>query len=425
MTTAPPAAPPRVGDLMEPTVVLDPDTPCSALEQGWHTGWTASSVLVRARHPDTRHGLVSRESFVAATAAGPGPGHGTWSRLPVGRLTRWDAPCVDVDDSVTVAARVLTSAGAYYADLLVTQGGHPVGVLAPRVVMAALAALVEPRTTPSTPSTPSILDRGAARTSVGSGTRGEVLRPRHPYLLPTATLAVVYQPIVAAGSGRLESVEALLRTRQADDELGAPGPALAEAAEAGAALELDLWVLGEACRAWARWHAVLGPRAPRTVHVNLAPTSLAAPDLESRVLAVLDAVRAPASAVRLELSECASLDDLHRAGPALHGLRAAGVQIALDDLGATLSTLRHMSRLPLDVLKIDRSIVIGMAEDVVDAHIVQAVLRVARERGLEVVAEGVEEQSQLDAVRRSGVGYVQGYLLARPMSADAITRFVG
>jgi EAL domain-containing protein (putative c-di-GMP-specific phosphodiesterase class I) len=236
---------------------------------------------------------------------------------------------------------------------------------------------------------------------------------------------VVYQPIVAAGTGRLESVEALLRTRRPDGSLAAPGTALTEAAEAGSALELDLWVLHQACGAWTSWQTALGASAPRTVHVNLAPQSLAVPDLDARVRAVLAATGAPARALRLELSECASLDDLHRAGPALRALRACGVQVALDDLGATLTTLRHMTRLPLDVLKIDRSVIVGLVEDVVDAHIVEAVLRVARERGLEVVAEGVEEPQQLDAVRRRGVGYVQGYLLARPMSAEAIASFVG
>lgn len=405
LTSATTAAAPRVRDLMERTAVLDATDPLTVLEEGWDGSWTAGSVLVRSPGAPVRHGLVGRDTFVSVTAAGSD--RASWAHLPVGRLTRWDAPTVDVDADVTAAAAVLTSAGAYYADLLVTERGRPVGVLAPRTVMLALAALT------------------AAPVQAAPTPHAGVPRPRASYRPDTRALAVVYQPIVAAGTGRLESVEALLRTRRPDGSLGAPGPALTEAADAGAALELDLWVLHEACRAWTSWQATLGARAPRTVHVNLAPQSLVVPDLDARVHAVLAETGTPARAVRLELSECASLDDLHRAGPALHALRAAGAQVALDDLGATLTTLRHMTRLPLDVLKIDRSVVVGMVQDAVDAHIVEAVLRVARERGLEVVAEGVEEPQQLDAVRRRGVGYVQGYLLARPMPADAIASFVG
>src|SRR5690606_20824210 len=121
-----------------------------------------------------RHGLVGRDTFLSVAAAGAD--RAAWAHLPVGRLTRWDVPTVDVDADVTVAAAALTSAGAYYADLLVTEQGRPVGVLAPRTVMLALAALATgPAPAPTTPS------------------RG-VPRPRAPHSPDTRTLAVVYQP---------------------------------------------------------------------------------------------------------------------------------------------------------------------------------------------------------------------------------------
>jgi EAL domain-containing protein (putative c-di-GMP-specific phosphodiesterase class I) len=116
-----------------------------------------------------------------------------------------------------------------------------------------------------------------------------------------------------------------------------------------------------------------------------------------------------------------------RARPELHLLRAAGVPIALDDLGAALSGiagLRYVARLEVDVLKIDRSVVAGMLADPVDALLVELLHRLALAHGLTVVAEGVERADQLDALRDAGVPLVQGYLTGRPMPADALAEFL-
>jgi diguanylate cyclase (GGDEF)-like protein len=243
----------------------------------------------------------------------------------------------------------------------------------------------------------------------------------------TRGLEVHYQPIVSTVDGLAREVEALLRGRDADGTLTGPAGPLDRAAHEGRALDLDLWVLEHACADLDRWRHALGGRAPRTVNVNLSPTALTAPGLAARVLDVLDRTGTPHAAVRLELSEAATAAQVDRARPELHLLRAAGVPIALDDLGAALhgiAGLRYVARLEVDVLKIDRSVVAGMLADPVDALLVELLHRLALAHGLTVVAEGVERTDQLDALRDAGVPLVQGYLTGRPMPADALAEFL-
>lgn len=239
-----------------------------------------------------------------------------------------------------------------------------------------------------------------------------------------AGLEVHYQPIAATADGSVREVEALLRARRDDGGLDGPVAPLDRAVRAGRALDLDLWVLDRACQDLAGWQRALGDRAPAVVNVNLSPAALDEPLLAERVLHVLDAAGTPRGAVRLELSEAATEAQVTRAEPALRALRAAGVPIALDDLGGALAGLRQVSRLPVDVLKIDRSVVAGMLDDPFDALLVEIVHRMATEHGLTVVAEGVEQPEQLAALRTAGVPLVQGYLVARPMPADALGTYL-
>ncbi|HEY0217230.1 MAG TPA: bifunctional diguanylate cyclase/phosphodiesterase [Cellulomonas sp.] len=240
-------------------------------------------------------------------------------------------------------------------------------------------------------------------------------------------LEVHYQPIVSTADGLAHEVEALLRSRSADGELGGPAEPLGRADHEGRALDLDLWVLARACADLAGWQTSAGDLAPHVVNVNLSPAALAAPGLAARVLAVLDGAGTPHTSVRLEVSEAATEHQVELAGPELAALRAAGVPIALDDLGAAVSGiagLRQVARLEVDVLKIDRAVIAGMLADPVDALLVELLHRLAVTRGLTVVAEGVERPEQLDALRAAGVPFVQGYLTGRPMPSDALVDYL-
>ncbi|WP_147463497.1 EAL domain-containing protein [Cellulomonas triticagri] len=238
-------------------------------------------------------------------------------------------------------------------------------------------------------------------------------------------LEVHYQPIAGAQDGTVREVEALLRRRGPDGALEGPVAPLDRASRAGLSLDLDLWVLARACRDLAAWRVDLGDAAPAVVDVNLSPAALDEAELAPRVLAVLDATGTPHDSVRLELSEAATDAQIARAVPALRVLRDAGVPIALDDLGGAMSGLRQVTRLPVDVVKIDRAVVAGMLDDPLDALLVEVVHRMAVDRGLTVVAEGVESDAQLDALRAAGIPLVQGFLVARPMSTDALRAYLG
>jgi EAL domain-containing protein (putative c-di-GMP-specific phosphodiesterase class I) len=235
---------------------------------------------------------------------------------------------------------------------------------------------------------------------------------------------VHYQPIAGTTDRAVHEVEALLRTRDRAGALGGPAEPLGRAARSGRALDLDLWVLDRACRDLVAWRRDLGGRAPHVVSVNLSPAALDEPALAHRVLAVVDGAGAPRGGIRLELSEAATEDQIVRAQPALRTLRAAGVPIALDDLGGALAGLRQVTRLPVDVVKIDRSVVAHMLDDPVDALLVELVQRMAAERGMTVVAEGVETAEQAEALRAAGVPLMQGYLVARAMPADALPGYL-
>lgn len=234
-------------------------------------------------------------------------------------------------------------------------------------------------------------------------------------------LEVVYQPIVDLRGGGIVAVEALLRHRNADGGLDGPATALDDAARAGMTLDLDRWVLERSCRDMVAWRDELGDAAPTAVHVNLAADSLAHPDLVQSVLTTIDDSGLPRGCVRLELSERAGVPDLTRALGSLHEIAAAGVRIALDDLGASLDTLRVLDRLPIETIKLDRSLVVGAgAREPVDTEVLSLVVRLSQRFGLEIVGEGVELPLDEMTLRCAGVALAQGFRYSHPLPADEV-----
>jgi EAL domain-containing protein (putative c-di-GMP-specific phosphodiesterase class I) len=232
---------------------------------------------------------------------------------------------------------------------------------------------------------------------------------------------VVYQPIVDGGNGRVVAVEALLRQRNADGGLDGPVAPLEDAARAGMALDLDRWVLDRACRDMLRWRERLGDDAPATVHVNLAADSLGHPGLAAAVLATIDETGLARHQVRLELSERSGTVDLTEATGSLEEIAAAGVGIALDDLGASLDALSVLDRLPLDSLKIDRSVVVGAgSRGAIATEVLSLLARLADQLGLELVGEGVERRDDERTLLSAGVHLMQGFRYSHPVPAAQI-----
>ncbi len=238
-------------------------------------------------------------------------------------------------------------------------------------------------------------------------------------------LEVVYQPIVDIARHEMVAVEALLRQRNADGGLDGPGEALEEAERAGMSLDLDRWVLDRACRDMVVWREELGESAPGAMHVNLAADSLTHAGLVAVVLTTIDATGLPRGCVRLELSERAGVQDLTRALSRLEEIADAGVGIALDDLGASLDTLRVLDRLPIETIKLDRSVVVGAsARAPIDLEVLSLVVRLARTFGLEIVGEGVEELTDETTLRCAGIALAQGFRYSHPIPADEIVAAV-
>jgi EAL domain-containing protein (putative c-di-GMP-specific phosphodiesterase class I) len=229
-------------------------------------------------------------------------------------------------------------------------------------------------------------------------------------------LDIVYQPIHDLHAGSVVSVEALVRWLHPTKGPISARDIIDLAEDNGAILAVGTWMLRHACEQLSSWKRTLGEAAPRYVAVNVSARQLSA-EFIGLVHSVLKEYGLAGSDLCLELTESVLMVDAEVARTTLDALRACGVRLAIDDFGTGYSSLAYLERLPVELLKVDRTFVAGMVGGNV---IVNAVLGLARALELEVVAEGVESPDQLEALLSMGCRYAQGYLLARPMSAAAV-----
>jgi diguanylate cyclase (GGDEF)-like protein len=222
-------------------------------------------------------------------------------------------------------------------------------------------------------------------------------------------LYVVYQPIVTTRGREPAAFEALLRWRHPSRGLIMPSTFIPIAEETGAIVALGEWVLERVCRDMHRW-----PRA--MMNVNVSALQLQRHDLARRVDAI---VRERASRVRLEVTESAIAAHPEIAECALHDLRALGIQLCIDDFGIGYSSLASLLRLPFTSLKIDRSLITGIAGSPEHREMIAAIVTLAHNLGLQIVAEGVETAEQMALLEDAGVDFVQGFYISHPREAEA------
>ncbi|MEV4277828.1 putative bifunctional diguanylate cyclase/phosphodiesterase [Actinoplanes xinjiangensis] len=239
--------------------------------------------------------------------------------------------------------------------------------------------------------------------------------------LEAGEFEVHYQPIVDLDNGGITvGVEALVRWRHPEKGLVPPALFLDLAEQLGQVPRLGGWVLEEACRQALAWQ---GQFPGFEMNVNLSASQLTNPKLIDEVRAVLERTGLPPRDLVLELTESVALTDLVESARVLSQLKELGVRIALDDFGTGFSSLSHLSTLPVDVVKIDRSFVQAMPETG-GASVAEAVLHIARTFNLSPVAEGVEDAGQAERLKDLGAGRAQGYHFARPMPAIGVTELL-
>ena len=233
--------------------------------------------------------------------------------------------------------------------------------------------------------------------------------------LAAGELRVHYQPIVELGSGAVEGLEALVRWQDAERGMIPPDEFIPLAEMTGLVGQITAFVLRTSC---AERAALPSPGArPLQVAVNLSARQFHRGEVLEQVERLLAETRLPPGLLELEITETVAMQDHARAVETLQRLRGLGVRLAIDDFGTGYSSLSYLRRLPIHTVKIDRSFVHDVGREKSATAIVGAIIAVAHELGLRVVAEGVETEQQLASLRLQGCNAAQGFLLSRPLPA--------
>ncbi len=231
-----------------------------------------------------------------------------------------------------------------------------------------------------------------------------------------------FQPRVSVANGLACGIEALIRWRHPERGLVLPEHFIPVAEDTGLIVPIGEWVIDEACRQGTAWCAAGLPQIP--VAVNLSPRQFRQSNLVDTVARAIGRHGWPCNLLELEITEGVLMQQTSDTLKTLEALNRLGVGLAIDDFGTGYSSLSYLKRFPVDFLKIDQSFVRDIAVDPDDATIVTAIIGLAHSLGLTVVAEGVENASQLDFIREAGCDEAQGYHIGRPMPAGQLAEWM-
>jgi len=233
-----------------------------------------------------------------------------------------------------------------------------------------------------------------------------------------------YQPEVELSTQRIVGLEALIRWVHPERGLIPPMDFIPQAEESGLILPIGDWGLSEACSQIQKWCLLDPSHSSLRVCVNLSARQFSRHGLADHVEALLVQFGLSSRQLGLEMTESSLIPNMRIALEVLSSLRRLGVSVLLDDFGTGYSSLNHLHSFPFDVLKVDRSFVTRMTEGDQPMQIVRTIIELARVLGMDVVAEGIETCEQYRLLRQLGCRFGQGYLFARPMSAEAVTRLL-
>ena len=237
-------------------------------------------------------------------------------------------------------------------------------------------------------------------------------------------LRLHYQPIVDLATGSVSGVEALVRWAHPHRGLLPPQQFIALAEETGLIVPLGRWVLEEACRQGAAWQRQLGLAEGLRVSVNVSARQFQQPDWRDEVAQTLLSSGFTPGELVLEITESVLMEDIDTASRRMGELRALGVRIAIDDFGTGYSSLGYLRQFPVDILKVDKSFIDGVAEGPHESALARAVIKLASTLKMDAVAEGVSTRRQMMTLRRLRCRFAQGYYFARPQPPEAIEALI-
>ena len=236
-------------------------------------------------------------------------------------------------------------------------------------------------------------------------------------------LFLMYQPIVCLHTGQIVSFEALVRWRHPWRGVISPAEFIPVAEDTGLILPIGAWVLREACRQFAQWRTSAGAAAPRSISVNLSRHQLDLPDLPATIREILAQTGMTPGCLHLEVTESAVMKDAASAAQRLRAIKDIGVKLDMDDFGTGYSSLACLHQFPFDTLKIDRSFIAKIHRGRDFAALVHAVVQLARNLSISVVAEGIENLEQAMVLQSLDCELGQGYLFSKPLYAAEVPDF--
>jgi diguanylate cyclase (GGDEF)-like protein len=234
-------------------------------------------------------------------------------------------------------------------------------------------------------------------------------------------LFLVYQPMLDLEHERVVGVEALLRWRHRSGEVIPPDAFIPIAEDSGLIVPIGRWVLEQACAQGAAWHA---RGHDLNISVNVSARQLERPEFVDEVHAALAASDLDPATLTLEITETVLMRKPETTALLLAELKGLGVRIAVDDFGTGYSSLAYLRQFPVDSLKIDRTFITGLALSSEAHALTHTLIQLGKALGLQTLAEGVEQHSQVRALQREGCDLAQGFLFARPLAPEALERFL-
>jgi predicted signal transduction protein with EAL and GGDEF domain len=234
---------------------------------------------------------------------------------------------------------------------------------------------------------------------------------------------VYYQPIVWLQTGKIAGFEALSRWQRPEGILP-PIEFIAVAEETGLIIPMNRRLLREACQHLRSWQSEFPSTPPLTMSVNVSSREFAQPDLASKIRKSLDQTGVDPNCLQLEIIETIAMGDAEKSGHVLAQLKALGVRLSIDDFGTGYSSLSRLRRIPVDTLKIDRAFISNMDSDPENREIVRAIIMLAHNLGLKVVAEGTETEEQINLLKQLNCEMAQGYFFSQPADDQAMLKLL-